>query len=87
MCLHWHAHHQGYSNSLGTVGAQTMVVEVQEGLFHVPEEVGDRHHAHQFAGLCVQLPLSGGEQFLSICRKRCKGMEWGFPSAFALSLF
>lgn len=70
VCSHWHAHHQGYSNSLGTVGAQPVVVEVHIRFLHVPEEVGDRHYAHQFAGLQVQLFLSGGEKFLSICRKK-----------------
>ena len=87
MCPHWHAHHQGYSNSLGSVGAQPMVVEVYVGLLHVPDEVGDGHYAHQFAGLQVQLLLSSGEKFLGICKKikRCQRKKWSFSSSFALS--
>lgn len=50
-----------------------MVVEVHVGLFHVPEKVGDRHYARQFAGLQVQLPLSGGEKFLRIYTKDANG--------------
>lgn len=84
-CPHWYAHHQGYSNGLGTPGAQSMVVEVHIGLLHVPDEVGDGHYAHKSAGLQVQLPLSGGEKFLCICRKRCKWMKQSFSSTFALS--
>lgn len=72
-CPHWHAHHQGYGNRLGTVGAQPVVVEVHIGLFHVPEKVGDRHYARQFAGLQVQLPLSGGEKLLRIYTKDANG--------------
>ena len=49
-----------------------MVVEVYVGLLHVPDEVGDGHYAHQFAGLQVQLLLSSGEKFLGICKKKKK---------------
>lgn len=85
MCPHWHAHHQGYSNSFGTVGAQPMVVEVHVGLLHVPDEVGHRHDAHQSAGFQVQLLLSSGEQFLSICGSRGERMRRSFSSTFAVS--
>lgn len=65
-----HAYHQGYSDSLGTEGAQTVVVEIHVRLFYVPEEVRDRHHIHYFAGLQVQLLLSSGEGLLSIYGER-----------------
>ena len=86
MCPHWHAHHQGYSNSLGSVGAQPMVVEVYVGLLHVPDEVGDGHYAHQFAGLQVQLLLSSGEKFLGICKKKKKMPEEEAEFLFFLCL-
>lgn len=55
-----------------------MVVEIHVGLLHVPEKVGDRHHAHQSAGFQVQLILSGGEKFLCIYRKKMQVDEVGF---------
>lgn len=58
-----------------------MVVEVHVGLLHVPDKVGDGHYTHQFAGLQVQLPLSGGEKFLRIYTKKWR--KWGFSSTFA----
>ena len=64
-----HAHHQSYSNGLGTLGAQPIMVEVHAGLLHVLDEVGGGYYAHEFAGLQVQFLLSDGEEFLCVCRE------------------
>lgn len=73
-----HAHHQSYSNGFDTHGAQTMVVEVHAGLLHVPDEVGDRDHTHQFAGLQVQLLLSDVEEFLCVYIENQKEIRFLF---------
>ena len=62
-----------------------MVVEVHVGLLHGPDEVGDRHYAHQFAGLQVQLLLSSGEKFLGIYKKKMQEEEAEFLFFLCLS--